>query len=93
MRIRRALVVGLRLFHLLNSQHYRQHMAYLELSLEAYDNLIKAAGMKASSVAKVCAEQGVWEPASEEEAPPEYEAPETITTEVDTEALEGEGHD
>ena len=71
-------------------------MAYLELSLEAYDNLIKAAGMKASSVAKVCADQGVWEPQAAEEAPPDVAEPAhdpdggtTYEPSVD----EGEGHD
>lgn len=60
-------------------------MAYLELSLEAYDNIIKAAGLKAASVAKVCEEQGVWEAKAIEEAPPDYVPVEDIRTEVQTE--------
>jgi len=59
-------------------------MAYLELSKVAYDNLIKAAGLKASSIAKVCQDQGVWEPQAADEAPPQV-APEDIRTEVQTE--------
>ncbi len=71
-------------------------MAYLELSLEAYDNIIKAAGNKASSVARVCEEQGVWEAEASEEAPPDYVPVEEIRTEVQTELPgieEGAGHD
>ena len=43
-------------------------MAYLELSLEAYDDLIRAAGSRGGQVARVCNEQGVWETSPEEEA-------------------------
>lgn len=45
-------------------------MAYLELSLVAYDNLIKAAGNRGGQVSKVCREQGTWEDAAAAEAPP-----------------------
>ena len=44
-------------------------MAYLELSKEAYNDLILAAGMKASRVAKVCELQGVWSEAAAAEEP------------------------
>ena len=43
-------------------------MAYLELSKEAYDDLLHAAGSRAGQVAKVCNELGVWETTVEEEA-------------------------
>ena len=48
-------------------------MAYLELSKEAYNDLIIAAGMKASKVAKVCETQGVWSEEAMDEAPPNVE--------------------
>ena len=43
-------------------------MAYLEISKEAYNDIIIAAGMRAAQVAKVCEAQGVWsaEAAAEE---------------------------
>ena len=44
-------------------------MAYLELSKEAYNDIIMAAGMKASSVAKVCETQGIWSEAAAAEEP------------------------
>ncbi len=53
-------------------------MAYLELSLEAYDNLIKAAGNRGAQVSRVCREQGCWEAAAADENP-------AIETAVDTE--------
>lgn len=77
-------------------------MAYLELSLEAYDNLIKAAGLKASSVARVCEEQGVWEPQAAEEAPPDVAEPDAAQLNLDVpdpgttyepSVDEGQGHD
>jgi len=45
-------------------------MAYLELSLEAYNDIIQAAGLKGSKVARVCAEQGHWCGQAADEAPP-----------------------
>ena len=57
-------------------------MAYLELSLEAYDDLIRAAGSRAGQIAKVCNEKGVWQTTPDEEAAAVSE-PETETeTEV-----------
>lgn len=44
-------------------------MAYLELSREAYDDIIKAAGIRGGQVAKVCNDQGVWSAEAEAEAP------------------------
>jgi hypothetical protein len=44
-------------------------MAYLELTMVAYDNIIKAAGLRGGQVAKVCADQGVWSAEAEAEAP------------------------
>ena len=56
-------------------------MAYLELTKEAYNDIINAAGLKASAVARVCETQGVWsaEAAAEE---PVVTVPETtpVTT-------------
>ena len=48
-------------------------MAYLELSKEAYNDLIMAAGIKGSKVAKVCETQGVWSEEAMQEAPPNVE--------------------
>ena len=45
-------------------------MAYLELSMVAYDNLIKAAGNRGGQVAKACADFGVFEDRAAAEAPP-----------------------
>ena len=56
-------------------------MAYLELSREAYDNLIKAAGLKASRVAKICNEQGVWSIEAALEAPPGVAVEEVVDAE------------
>ncbi len=53
-------------------------MAYLELSLEAYDDLIRAAGSRAGQIAKVCNEKGVWQTTPDEEAAAVSE-PETET--------------
>ena len=44
-------------------------MAYLELSFEGYENLIKAAGNRGAQISKVCREQGTWEDAASEEDP------------------------
>ena len=57
-------------------------MAYLELSLEAYDDLIKAAGLKAGAVAKVCRTQGVWSIEAALEEPTDVEVEETETAQT-----------
>ena len=58
-------------------------MAYLELTLEAYDDLIKAAGNRAAQVSKVCRVQGVWTQEAEAEAPPDtVNEPEQTTLDI-----------
>ena len=44
---------------------------YLELTLTAYDNLIKAAGSRGAQVAKICNEQGAWSAEADDAAPDE----------------------
>ncbi len=43
---------------------------YLALSKEAYDDLIRAAGLKAGAVAKVCNDKGIWGSEAQADAPP-----------------------
>jgi len=61
-------------------------MAYLEFTLEAYDNLIKAAGNRGAQVSKVCREQGAWEDTAAEEDP----ARDTRQTELDLPAADAD---
>ena len=58
-------------------------MAYLELSKEAYNDIILAAGMKGSKVARVCEAQGVWSPEAQDEAPDNVAEPEKQDAELD----------
>ena len=44
-------------------------MAYLELSMEAYNDLIIAAGTRAGRVSAVCNAQGVWSKDAQADAP------------------------
>lgn len=58
-------------------------MAYLELSKEAYNDIIQAAGMKGAKVARVCEDQGVWSAEATQEAPPNVQEPDTFETPVE----------
>ena len=51
---------------------------YLELTLTAYDNMIKAAGNRGGSVARVCHEQGVWSVEAEKAAPADVAEPDPL---------------
>ena len=76
-------------------------MAYLELSKEAFDDLIRAAGSRAGQVANVCNTQGVFEttPAEEEsevaepEVAPEVEEPSLADSERLDEVTEAQSEE